>query len=175
MGLLETYYEARKVLLREVENIYLTEIPEGFYKKPENIVNIINRKIISLNPNSDDVKMLERTLTEIKRIYKEISTLRNAKTLIASREGITRQVSHEKKLLHKTNKSLKQATQLRRENEKREPLIKTLILFNKETPKFMGVDGRVYGPFKPGDIAYIPNGNATPLKNKGYVEEVSEA
>lgn len=41
-----------------------------------------------------------------------------------------------------------------------------------EIPKFKGADGRIYGPYKPGDIILINKEDYNLLKERGYVKEV---
>jgi DNA replication factor GINS len=53
------------------------------------------------------------------------------------------------------------------EDEKKFPL----VVFKEETPEFIGIDGKVYGPFKKGDIARIPEENIKTLVEKNIVEE----
>ncbi|MEM2603461.1 MAG: hypothetical protein QW353_01075 [Candidatus Korarchaeum sp.] len=51
-----------------------------------------------------------------------------------------------------------------------------LVRFNIDVPKFVGIDLKHYGPFKGGELAYIPRANAEALIQRGAarVEEVSE-
>ena len=48
-----------------------------------------------------------------------------------------------------------------------------IVRFYKDTPEFVGVDGLVYGPFKPGDIARIPQDNVVALIRGGYAKHHS--
>ncbi|RLG50736.1 MAG: hypothetical protein DRO00_08300 [Thermoproteota archaeon] len=61
------------------------------------------------------------------------------------------------------------------ELEPKDPLNKPLVLvaFRKPCPAFVGYpDLQTYGPFKPGDVANIPEVNARILLKQDVVEEV---
>ncbi|MEM3104434.1 MAG: hypothetical protein QXD69_02895, partial [Candidatus Bathyarchaeia archaeon] len=47
-----------------------------------------------------------------------------------------------------------------------------LVRFLKESPAIVGVDLKTYGPFKPEDIAYIPEENAEILEKRGLATRV---
>ncbi len=46
-------------------------------------------------------------------------------------------------------------------------------LVMKEIPKFKGVNGKVYGPYKPGDIILINEEDYKLLKERHFIKEVS--
>mgnify|MGYP007109746690 CR=1 FL=1 len=46
-----------------------------------------------------------------------------------------------------------------------------LVVFKKNVSSFVGVDSKVYGPFKEGDIARIPEENLKILLEDGVIEE----
>jgi DNA replication initiation complex subunit (GINS family) len=48
----------------------------------------------------------------------------------------------------------------------------TLVRFLKESSAIVGVDLKTYGPFKPEDLAYIPEENAEILEKRGVVVRV---
>ena len=50
----------------------------------------------------------------------------------------------------------------------REELV--LLFFKEDVKAFVGVDGRVYGPFKRGDVANIPKENADALVEHDVVQ-----
>jgi len=47
----------------------------------------------------------------------------------------------------------------------------SLIVFREDVPSFVGSDMRLYGPFKKGDIAKVPEANMRILLERGVVEE----
>ena len=58
----------------------------------------------------------------------------------------------------------------------KDPLPKALVLvaFRKPFPSFVGEDLKIYGPFKPGDVANLPKIVAVVLLKRGVVEEVCQ-
>ena len=54
---------------------------------------------------------------------------------------------------------------------KQEKELTTLIVFKEDTPEFVGSDEKVYGPFKKGDIAKLPEENMKILVERGLAEE----
>ena len=49
-----------------------------------------------------------------------------------------------------------------------------MVRFLKDVPSFVGIDLKVWGPFKKEDIAVIPYENAKALVKAGVVEEVKQ-
>ncbi len=47
----------------------------------------------------------------------------------------------------------------------------SLIVFKEDTPDFVGIDEKTYGPFKKGDIARLPEENMKVLIERGIAEE----
>ena len=47
----------------------------------------------------------------------------------------------------------------------------SLIVFKEDVPSFVGSDLKLYGPFKKGDIAKVPDENTKILIDRGVVEE----
>ena len=46
-----------------------------------------------------------------------------------------------------------------------------MIVFNEDTPAFMGAYEKTYGPFKKGDIAKLPEENIRVLIEQGMAKE----
>jgi len=53
---------------------------------------------------------------------------------------------------------------------KKEELV-SLVVFKEDTPSFIGIDEKDYGPFKKGDIARLPEENMKIMLEGGIVEE----
>jgi hypothetical protein len=48
-----------------------------------------------------------------------------------------------------------------------------MVIFMDDVKEFVGVDGRIYGPFKKGDIANLPKENVDALAEHEVVQVVS--
>jgi len=46
-----------------------------------------------------------------------------------------------------------------------------LVIFKEDTPEFLGINEKTYGPFKKGDTAILPEENMRILLERGIVEE----
>jgi DNA replication initiation complex subunit (GINS family) len=47
------------------------------------------------------------------------------------------------------------------------PEPRTVVAFLEEVPRFVGMDMKSYGPFRPGDVSSLPKENAELLMKKG--------
>jgi len=78
-----------------------------------------------------------------------------------------------KRSLEAYNASLAPAAEGRERQPRRsEAAETTLAVVVREVPKFYGADGRLYGPYKPGDIILINKADHRLLRDRGYVREV---
>jgi DNA replication initiation complex subunit (GINS family) len=47
-----------------------------------------------------------------------------------------------------------------------------MVIFKEDTPAFLGIDEKTYGPFKKGDQMTLPDENMKILLERGIVEEI---
>ncbi|MEM5802107.1 MAG: hypothetical protein QXQ18_01840, partial [Candidatus Aenigmatarchaeota archaeon] len=150
----------------------LTKIPENFYSAVADYINK-KRKIIG----EDRKTVLE--IKNIERLIEDIFNRRERKiinfAIINARTGI-----HPENLIEEEKgfyQSLVEIIKKRRDDnlkkileEKKEELV-TMVIFKEDMPEFLGSDEKIYGPFKKGDIAKLPEENIRVLVEKGIAEE----
>jgi len=165
-----TFELIRSIQREEQRGPKLTKLPKDFYKNVENYLqqkrNAENRKVVL------ETKNVERLIEDIFN-RRERKILNQA--IIAARTSIPPEnlTEEEKEFFDALVKSIKE----RRKEvlnhilaEKKEELV-TMIVFNEDTPAFMGADEKTYGPFKKGDIAKLPEENIRVLIEQGMAKE----
>jgi len=166
-----TFELIRKIQREEQRVPKLTKLPENFY-------NSLSAYLEQKRKLKED----RRTTLEIKNVellLEDIFNRRERKILnfaiIAARTGIPPEnlSESEREFFDKIVSEIKQR---RDENlkkmlaERKEELV-SLIVFKEDTPEFVGIDEKTYGPFKKGDIARLPEENMKVLIERGIVEE----
>jgi DNA replication factor GINS len=165
-----TFELIRSIQREEQRGPKLTKLPNDFYRNVENYLqqkrNAENRKVVL------ETKNVERLIEDIFN-RRERKILNQA--IIAARTSIPPEnlTEEEKEFFDVLVKSIKE----RRKEvlnhilaEKKEELV-TMIVFNEDTPAFMGADEKTYGPFKKGDIAKLPEENIRVLIEQGMAKE----
>ncbi|MEM5815135.1 MAG: hypothetical protein QXD89_01455 [Candidatus Aenigmatarchaeota archaeon] len=162
----------KKILNGEKTSPNLVKIPDNFYELVE---KYIKGKMSLVKERKDEVE-----IRNIKRVVENIYNLRERKILnfaiMHARIGnrVINLTKEEEDLFNKIVCCLKEKRKIiERLNEiiegKKE--FEKLIVFKEDFPSFVGIDGQVYGPFKKGDIAKIPEENMKILVERGIVEE----
>jgi DNA replication initiation complex subunit (GINS family) len=167
-----TFELIRRIQREEQRVPKLTKLPENFY----------NSLSAYLEQKRSLIKEDRKTALEIKNIERLIEDIFNRRerkilnsAIIAARTNIPSEnlTDEEKEFFDKIvawikdrrNEGLKKMLS----GEKEE--LATLIVFKEETPEFVGIDEKTYGPFKKGDIAKLPEENMKVLIERGIVEE----
>ena len=129
-------------------------------------------------------KTLMREAKNVRRMVNELSTLRQqkiVKTMVSGETVATDRLSQEEEKLVKgiapplesfqemskelLSGHLQQASSTQKPKQR-------ILRFLKETPAVIGADMKTYGPFKPEDVASIPQENARILVKQGIAVEV---
>lgn len=162
-----TFELIRKIQREEQRTPKLTKLPENFYKY---VCDYIERK--------EKLGKSELEIKNIKRLVENIFDRRERKILnfaiITARTGVMPEnLTDEEKVFF--NKAVELIKSRREEKLKRilsrEEGAVSLIVFKEDVPAFVGEDEKIYGPFKKGDIAKLPEGNKRVLLERGVVEE----
>ena len=167
-----TFELIRKIQLDEQKQPKLTKIPENFFPAINSYIQ--QKRQLTLK----DDRRVALELKTIERLAEDIFSRRERKitnaALTAARTNIQPEnlMEEEKSFFKKIVDDIK-----RRRNENLEKILKTekelesLIVFKEDTPEFVGIDEKTYGPFKKGDIAKLPEDNMKILIDRGMVEE----
>jgi DNA replication factor GINS len=169
-----TFELIRKIHREEQESPKLTKLPENFY---ENLALYLEQK----RKISAENRKVALELKNVKALVEDIFNRRERKiinqAIIAARtkippENLTQEEKEFFEVLVKTieerRKRVLEEILTEKKEEKKE---ENLVVFKEDFPEFVGSDEKVYGPFKKGDIAKIPEENLKILKEKGIVEE----
>ena len=168
-----TFELIRKIQLEEQKANTLTRLPTNFFNAVSNYLEQ-KKKIVA----SDDRKgTLE--MKNIERLIEDILNRRERKILnaaiIAARSGLPPEnLSEEEKpfyssivILVRSRRSDLLKNLLTDKNE-----IVPMVIFKEDTPEFLGIDEKTYGPFKKGDKTTLPEENMRTLLERGIVEEI---
>ncbi|MFC1686186.1 hypothetical protein ACFLZZ_04180 [Nanoarchaeota archaeon] len=183
-----TYAELYELLRKEKYTEQLQSLPKGFFN--EAAAYFRDKKKVA--EKSDD--LFNETIAKTKKqlenaisIFKELVTRRQKKVIniafVASKTGISKRdsenmIDREKKLFDKIFKELgedeKTIMMIISGLDQGKDLKNQLVRFTQETGEFLGPDERKLGPFKPGDLANLPQKISEILVNSGkavYVDE----
>jgi DNA replication factor GINS len=165
-----TYELIRKIQREEQASTKLTKLPENFF---EAVAQYIEKKLQTEKKSTLEIKNIQMLVEDIfNRRERKILNL----AIIGARTNIPPEnLLEEEKIFYE---QLVNTIKKRRE-EKLEKILKgekkefaTLVVFKEDVPQFLGADEKMYGPFKKGDIARLPEENVKILLSKNVVEEV---
>ncbi|MBU5537215.1 MAG: hypothetical protein QW818_02110 [Candidatus Aenigmatarchaeota archaeon] len=168
-----TFELIRKIQLEEQKAPILTKLPTNFFNAVSNYLEQ-KRKLIS-----DEDRKSSLELRNIERLVEDIFNRRERKiinaAIINARSGLPPEnLSEEEKSFYNSIVTLIK--------NRRNDLLKNLltgktesvftVVFKEDTPEFVGIDEKTYGPFKKGDVTNIPEENAKILIERGIVEKL---
>ena len=169
-----TFELIRKIQLDEQKATTLTRLPTNFFNAISNYLEQ-KKKIVA----SDDRKGALEMKT-IERLVEDIFNRRERKILnaaiIAARSGLPPEnLGDEERPFYNSIVALVK--------NRRNDLLKSLltgrteaaapmVVFKEDTPAFLGIDEKTYGPFKKSDTAILPEENMRILLERGVIEQV---
>lgn len=165
------YEELREAWKRERESATLQKLPEDFYEKVGIYTRRLNETIKSLDRRSLRARLLLEELKRVRFLLTRLLELRHGKLLKGAKVAPSDLCKSEVELF----KLLKWKRDLEGLVDKilgGEGISKVLVRFLRPAPSFVGVDLKKYGPFKVGDVAYLPRKNVNILVKEGVGVEV---
>jgi len=165
-----TFELIRKIQREEQRVPKLTKLPENFYA---NVKSYLKQK----RRLADKKVALE--LKNVERLIEDVFNRRERKilnqTIITARTEIPPEnlTKEEKDFFEKITGLIKERRRSELDSlltQKKEEFV-SLVVFKQDTPEFVGADEKVYGPFKRGDIAKLPEENVKVLLERKIVEE----
>ncbi len=165
-----TYEAIRKLAMDEKASPKLNKLPDEFF---ENVRIYLDNKG-KIAQSKDD----RWELDSARRWLQDLLDIRERKLLmIASafvESGLTpgEVTPEEEEFFGKVVKQIKEFRDRKKDvsEGKREKL--EAVAFLQAVPKFVGVDMHNYGPFKEGDVANLPEGNAKVLLEKKAAKHI---
>ena len=178
------YEELLNAWRREASSVELQPIPRDFYRR----LNVFMRRLREDEKLADresiQGKLLSKALEASVKLVEDLCYLRLTKIMNASIRGVVewdKLADDERPFAREFSKIFEEYNRMvRRIVEGRytpsEAMFKEgglkLIRFTADTPSFVGVDLKVYGPFKAEDVAYIPEENAIQLVKQSIAVDV---
>lgn len=169
---------------REMESLELQSLPKDFYARLADYVRRIREERRMMDEESLRGKLIQLEEEKVKKMITDLIQTRYIKVLQLVMSGGTIPLSS---LTEEEEKLYSNLMVGRRALETllndilfgQRPRVKqsvpsgfTVIRILKEIPQIVGVDMKVYGPFKPEDIAVLPEENARVLVKQGAAVEV---
>lgn len=178
------YDELLEVWRREKENSELQNLQKDFYTRLINYVQKIREERRMIDEESVRGKLLRREEEYTVKMISDLIRTRYEKIirLITRRElvPVTALAEEEGALYNGLSNQVESYESFLRDIlQGQKPRIKysrtkgfLVVRLLKEMPQIIGADMRVYGPFKPEDIATLPEENAKALIKQGVAVEV---
>lgn len=179
------YDELFEAWRKEMENPAIQSLPRDFYARLANYVRRIREERRMMDEDSLKGRLLKREEENVRRMISDLIQTRHSKLthIIARGETapLTALTEEEENLYNglvfhaEAYKSLLedilQGQKPRVKREKTRGFLVVRIL--REIPQIIGVDMKAYGPFKPEDIATLPEENARALIKQGAATEIT--
>lgn len=178
------YDELYEAWRKEKENTEVQLLPKDFFDRLTQYVKRLREEGRMLDEKTIRARLLLRESKNVKKLCSELIQLRYEKVLrkvmageTVVKEGLTddeeklfREIVASTELYQNFLKGVLGGRSL--SVEVKEKARKRVVRFLQEIPAIVGADMKTYGPFKPEDIASVPNENARILVKQGLAVEV---
>ncbi|MEM2739966.1 MAG: hypothetical protein QXQ29_04115 [Candidatus Bathyarchaeia archaeon] len=173
------YKELLDAWRREAASIDLQPLSGDFYRRLNSFMRKLREEEKLADRESVQGKLLAKILEVSVKLAENLCYLRLTKIIDASIRGAIewdKLTEDEKPFVREASKIFEEYNRMvRRIAEGRytpsEAIFRVeglkLVRFKSDTPSFVGVDLKVYGPFRAEDVAYIPEENAIQLVKQG--------
>jgi len=178
------YNELFEAWRREKENAGIQPLPRGFYARVAEYIKKVREERRMLDEKTVKGRLLRNERENARSMAEELVRTRYEKMMrmIMSGDVIpTTSLAEEEENLYREGTSQADTFQVFMKNimqgrmpreHKTRPKGIIIVRILQEIPEIIGVDMRIYGPFKPEDIATLPKENARTLIKQGAAAEV---
>ncbi|MCX8171199.1 MAG: hypothetical protein N3E47_04415 [Candidatus Bathyarchaeota archaeon] len=180
------YDELFEAWRRERENAGLQSLPKDFYVRLADYVRRIREERRMMDEESVRGRLLQIEEENVKRMIYDLIRMRYDKilhmaaggevvplsALTEEEEGVYSSLSICVEAYKRLLDDVMQGRRPRKANF-RETGGFIVVRIIKEIPQIVGVDMKIYGPFKPEDIATLPEENAKALIKQGAAMEIN--
>ncbi|OYT51976.1 hypothetical protein B6U66_02985 [Candidatus Bathyarchaeota archaeon ex4484_135] len=190
-----TYEELLKAWRSERESEGLSKLPDDFYARVAEFISELRGRLKMADMTALRTRLAKKELENVEKMVKDIFNRRVEKILKALASGRTLDVEkltpEERELLSPIEEAFtamrKFLESLLRGEVRKPEATKTiqagpsssgkfmLVRILADVPAIVGADMKTHGPFKRGDVAFIPRENAIALVKKGLAVEVELA
>jgi len=178
------YDELFEAWKKERESSEIQPLPKDFYGRIAEYIKKIREERRMLDEKTVRGRLIQKEEENAKKMVEELIWARYEKmvavaagggtvptsTLTEEEENLYRKTASQTESFHAFIRNLLQGRLGREGNREAEKVVVVRIL--REIPEIVGVDMKVYGPFKPEDIATLPKENANILIKQGAAAEV---
>ncbi|MFP3952319.1 MAG: hypothetical protein ACLFVP_09305 [Candidatus Bathyarchaeia archaeon] len=186
------YYALLNAWREERKKEEIRELDDSFYSEIADYSKKLREQTRMLDKTALKGKITEKEKEYVEKMLSELSRIRLRKIIQAELEGQPISSSYltpEEKTLHSDLRHLisnhrkemkkiftgrakdKESETVEDLSEEEEHSVK-VVRFIKPLPAIMGVDMKTYGPFKPEDVAALPEENAENLIRRGFAKIV---
>ncbi len=171
--------------LKENENTELTRLPDDFYPQIAEYLRRIREEMRMIDKRTLKGFLLMKELEGVKHMIWELAKLRHKKLvkklIIGVKIPIDYLTSEEREILkdisglaHSYKNFVAELIQRQKISLERTQTRKNVVVrFLKDTPSIVGLDLKVYGPFKVEDVASLPFENAEALMKRELARKIS--
>lgn len=170
---------------KEIESRELQPLPKDFYSRVADYMRRIREEMRLLDMESLRGKLIQVEEENVKKMISDLIKIRYLKILqliekndivpldllTDEEESLYNALSAGKMILYRLLSDILRGQKLKIEQSRLRGFSVVRIL--REIPQIIGVDMKVYGPFKPEDIAVLPEENARALIKQGAAVEVN--
>lgn len=178
------YDELFEAWRREVENPALQSLPRDFYTRLADYIRRIREEKRMIDEGSIRGKLLYMEEEKARKMINDLARLRREKIIRMVERGEpipSTSLTEEEESLYNSLLANKEAFEGFLEDIMlgHKPKIGRtksgflVVRITKEIPQIIGADMRIYGPFKPEDIAMLPEENARALVRQGAAVEIN--
>jgi len=153
-------------------------LPADLYHRTIMYLNGLNDELSTTDTHTIQGRLLAREKQMTERLLDELRQTRIRKIISAAQNQIPIQTTslteEESRLLEKITQSLSSFGQPLPVSHKKEQMTDELrvVRFLEDIPEIVGVDLRLYGPFKKEDVASLPAPNAHALEKQGAAKAI---
>jgi len=151
-------------------------LPTELYHRTTMYLNGVNAEISTTDVHTIQGRLLVREKEMTERLLNELKQTRIQKIISATQNQIPIQsaslTEHELDMLENIKKSLSSTGEPPTLQESGVNSELMVVRFLEDIPEIVGVDLRIYGPFKKEDVASLPTPNAHALEKQGAVKAI---
>ena len=155
------------------------QLPGDFYQRASGYLKGLEDDSAASDTRTIQGSLVVNERDIAKRLLEELKRTRLEKIVNAAKDGSTMNTDYlteeERTLVKQFNDSLTAY----KERERAEPVVVpeesnelSVVRFLKDIPEIVGVDLKIYGPYKKEDIGSLPNQNAKALIKQGTAKEI---
>jgi DNA replication factor GINS len=172
------YGDLYKAWKSEKNNATPQPLPSDFYQRVTTFMKSLDDELSSADLNSLQSRLLVREKEITKRLLEDLKKERLHKIMIGAQNHNSIQtdnlIGDEIQLNASINRPVPSLRQepLPATGESDSTSTLTIVRFIQDIPEIVGVDLRIYGPFKKEDVASLPLPNAQALEKQGAARVV---